>query len=160
MSQKRSKRQCCRRICFHAKNHPRGRPPFNFQISTFPGGLVVRIRRSHRRGRGSIPRLGTHFQLMTNKFENAICLRLTIWNESIDWGSRYVLKSRAPSEDRTHDPWFTRPVLYPLSYGGISQSRWTPKTWFETIHTVKSQHMVRNAVFNGYRLFTCCQISR
>lgn len=23
-----------------------------------PGGLVVRIRRSHRRGRGSIPRLG------------------------------------------------------------------------------------------------------
>ena len=24
----------------------------------------------------------------------------------------------APSEDRTHDPWFTRPVLYPLSYGG------------------------------------------
>ena len=28
------------------------------------------------------------------------------------------IKSRAPSEDRTHDPWFTRPVLYPLSYGG------------------------------------------
>ena len=27
-------------------------------------------------------------------------------------------KTRAPSEDRTHDPWFTRPVLYPLSYGG------------------------------------------
>ena len=27
-------------------------------------------------------------------------------------------KIRAPSEDRTHDPWFTRPVLYPLSYGG------------------------------------------
>ena len=26
-----------------------------------PGGLVVRIRRSHRRGRGSIPRLGTPF---------------------------------------------------------------------------------------------------
>ena len=26
-----------------------------------PGGLVVRIRRSHRRGRGSIPRLGTYF---------------------------------------------------------------------------------------------------
>ena len=29
-----------------------------------------------------------------------------------------VTKTRAPSEDRTHDPWFTRPVLYPLSYGG------------------------------------------
>ena len=26
-----------------------------------PGGLVVRIRRSHRRGRGSIPRLGNIF---------------------------------------------------------------------------------------------------
>ena len=26
-----------------------------------PGGLVVRIRRSHRRGRGSIPRLGMDF---------------------------------------------------------------------------------------------------
>ena len=26
-----------------------------------PGGLVVRIRRSHRRGRGSIPRLGIAF---------------------------------------------------------------------------------------------------
>ena len=29
--------------------------------SDLPGGLVVRIRRSHRRGRGSIPRLGTYF---------------------------------------------------------------------------------------------------
>ena len=28
---------------------------------TFPGGLVVRIRRSHRRGRGSIPRQGNFF---------------------------------------------------------------------------------------------------
>ena len=27
---------------------------------TVPGGLVVRIRRSHRRGRGSIPRLGSY----------------------------------------------------------------------------------------------------
>ena len=27
----------------------------------FPGGLVVRIRRSHRRGRGSIPGQGTLF---------------------------------------------------------------------------------------------------
>ncbi len=26
----------------------------------------------------------------------------------------------APSEDWTHDPWFTRPVLYPLSYGGMA----------------------------------------
>ena len=32
--------------------------------------------------------------------------------------SRLSDKTRAPSEDRTHDPWFTRPVLYPLSYGG------------------------------------------
>ena len=29
--------------------------------SAVPGGLVVRIRRSHRRGRGSIPRLGSMF---------------------------------------------------------------------------------------------------
>ena len=31
-----------------------------------PDGLVVRIRRSHRRGRGSIPRLGVHFYKFTN----------------------------------------------------------------------------------------------
>ena len=30
-------------------------------LSDIPGGLVVRIRRSHRRGRGSIPRLGRTF---------------------------------------------------------------------------------------------------
>ena len=128
MSQKRSKRQCCRRICFLAKNHPRGRPPFNFQISTFPGGLVVRIRRSHRRGRGSIPRLGTCFQVGPNKFDSEISLCTFIYDMSISRVKPVVLKLRAPSEDRTHDPWFTRPVLYPLSYGGISQSRWTPKT--------------------------------
>ena len=29
--------------------------------ASVPGGLVVRIRRSHRRGRGSIPRLGSIF---------------------------------------------------------------------------------------------------
>ena len=33
-------------------------------------------------------------------------------------GMETLVKGRAPSEDRTHDPWFTRPVLYPLSYGG------------------------------------------
>ena len=31
-------------------------------ISNFPGGLVVRIRRSHRRGPGSIPGQGTIFE--------------------------------------------------------------------------------------------------
>ena len=31
------------------------------------GGLVVRIRRSHRRGRGSIPRLGRSFVPMLTK---------------------------------------------------------------------------------------------
>ena len=31
------------------------------RLSPLPGGLVVRIRRSHRRGRGSIPRLGIAF---------------------------------------------------------------------------------------------------
>ena len=30
-------------------------------LPDIPGGLVVRIRRSHRRGRGSIPRLGRTF---------------------------------------------------------------------------------------------------
>ena len=30
-------------------------------LADLPGGLVVRIRRSHRRGRGSIPRLGITF---------------------------------------------------------------------------------------------------
>ena len=33
-----------------------------------PGGLVVRIRRSHRRGRGSIPRLGRSLLLPEAKF--------------------------------------------------------------------------------------------
>ena len=34
--------------------------------TSLPGGLVVRIRRSHRRGRGSIPRLGSNFLDMKN----------------------------------------------------------------------------------------------
>ena len=29
-----------------------------FRVNMIPCGLVVRIRRSHRRGRGSIPRMG------------------------------------------------------------------------------------------------------
>ena len=33
----------------------------NYWILAVPDGLVVRIRRSHRRGRGSIPRLGEGF---------------------------------------------------------------------------------------------------
>ena len=44
------------RVPYTTKFHP--------GIATFPGGLVVRIRRSHRRGRGSIPRLGTCFSLI------------------------------------------------------------------------------------------------
>ena len=32
-----------------------------YHTSDFPGGLVVRIPRSHRGGRGSIPRLGRFF---------------------------------------------------------------------------------------------------
>ncbi len=32
--------------------------------SNVPDGLVVRIRRSHRRGRGSIPRLGGNFYIL------------------------------------------------------------------------------------------------
>ena len=90
--------------------------------SAVPGGLVVRIRRSHRRGRGSIPRLGTCFQVGPNKFDSEISLCTFIYDMSISRVKPVVLKLRAPSEDRTHDPWFTRPVLYPLSYGGISQA--------------------------------------
>ena len=30
-------------------------------VPAIPCGLVVRIRRFHRRGRGSIPRMGVHF---------------------------------------------------------------------------------------------------
>ena len=36
-------------------------PTFGTLQMSLPGGLVVRIRRSHRRGRGSIPRLGSLF---------------------------------------------------------------------------------------------------
>ena len=38
---------------------------FSLTLTTLPGGLVVRIRRSHRRGRGSIPRLGKSFFVFT-----------------------------------------------------------------------------------------------
>ena len=38
------------------------------EISAFPGGLVVRIWRSHRHGRGSIPRLGIHFSFLCYLF--------------------------------------------------------------------------------------------
>jgi hypothetical protein len=36
--------------------------------TAIPGGLVVRIRRSHRRGRGSIPRLGRQVHFAFFKF--------------------------------------------------------------------------------------------
>ena len=35
----------------------------SYKIDAFPCGLVARIRRSHRRGRGSIPRKGEYFLL-------------------------------------------------------------------------------------------------
>ena len=35
-------------------------------VQHFPGGLVVRIRRSHRRGPGSIPGQGTHLYVRIN----------------------------------------------------------------------------------------------
>ena len=39
------------------KKHGKGKK----KQSVIPCGLVVRIRRFHRRGRGSIPRMGEHF---------------------------------------------------------------------------------------------------
>ena len=44
--------------CQSTRVRPSSWPPFSTWL---PGGLVVRIRRSHRRGRGSIPRLGSIF---------------------------------------------------------------------------------------------------
>ena len=42
-----------------------------------PDGLVVRIRRSHRRGRGSIPRLGEGFSRICARFPcNSHVIRL------------------------------------------------------------------------------------
>ena len=38
----------------------------------FPDGLVVRIRRSHRRGRGSIPRLGVKIFERTKNLQNLV----------------------------------------------------------------------------------------
>ena len=122
MSQKRSKRQCCRRICFLAKNHPRARPPFNFQISTFPGGLVVRIRRSHRRGRGSIPRLGTSF------FKN-------FWRETKS-DECLALCKYFPD---------TRAIFRPSALVSPSKTRETPNNWLGAlfssigIRTLKKQ---------------------
>ena len=37
--------------------------------TAIPDGLVVRIRRSHRRGRGSIPRLGESFAYLLKVFK-------------------------------------------------------------------------------------------
>ena len=44
--------------------NPRNAPCYYSVRPYIPGGLVVRIRRSHRRGRGSIPRLGITFWLI------------------------------------------------------------------------------------------------
>ena len=50
--------------------------PATFQTFTtlllhLPGGLVVRIRRSHRRGPGSIPGQGTRFDKLQPSISNA-----------------------------------------------------------------------------------------
>ena len=45
----------------HHVPRSRARPECLSGLTSLPGGLVVRIRRSHRRGRGSIPRLGSTF---------------------------------------------------------------------------------------------------
>ena len=46
------------RTCLQEKSSPH---LLNRELHLLPRGLVVRIRRSHRRGRGSIPRTGTIF---------------------------------------------------------------------------------------------------
>ena len=121
--------------------------------SAVPGGLVVRIRRSHRRGRGSIPRLGTCFQVGPNKFDSEISLCTFIYDMSISRVKPVVLKLRAPSEDRTHDPWFTRPVLYPLSYGGHFAKMVVFKDVISNVSFIWSLLKTKNAALNRYWLF-------
>ena len=61
-----------------------------------PGGLVVRIRRSHRRGRGSIPRLGRSLLLPEAKFPSRRESIVVVQSRSYDhlcsmhvWGPTY-----------------------------------------------------------------------
>jgi hypothetical protein len=53
-----------------------------------------------------------------------ICFKLILFHlhAFISIACKRNFKMSAPSEVRTHDPWFTRPVLLPLSYGGTCDS--------------------------------------
>ena len=60
-------------------------------------------------------------QLLTISTHNGRCFENTwaIFMWLFERCSDLIKKNLGPREDRTPDPWFTRPVLYPLSYGAI-----------------------------------------
>ena len=65
-----------------------------------PGGLVVRIRRSHRRGRGSIPRLGRHFSHWL-----PLSLSLCEWGRQTSFPAKTALLGRTANSN-THIYWW------------------------------------------------------
>src|SRR4029434_4173327 len=49
------------------------------------------------------------------------------------------LQSTGSSEDCTHDPWFTRPVLLPLSYEATRLQLLATKIWCSTVYVVPEE---------------------
>ena len=83
-----------------------------------PRGLVVRIRRSHRRGRGSIPRTGTAFSFVYSHWAIAGCSNQSFLSalDDIFLGSIVVSISACHAEDRGSiprrgDDFFSPPFL-------------------------------------------------
>ena len=75
----------------------------NREIHLLPRGLVVRIRRSHRRGRGSIPRTGTIFFSLLYPI-SLVILSLFVPPSTIILGSIVVSISACHAEDRGSIP--------------------------------------------------------
>ena len=77
--------------------------------AAIPGGLVVRIRRSHRRGRGSIPRLGRQalfaiFTTFLNSCCNAVIRMCTVEANIVSIGGSVVEYSPATRVARVRFP--------------------------------------------------------
>ena len=73
--------------------------------TAIPGGLVVRIRRSHRRGRGSIPRLGRHALFaFLNSCCNAVIRLCTVKDKIVSIGGSVVEYSPATRVARVRFP--------------------------------------------------------
>ena len=81
--------------------------------SSVPCGLVVRIRRFHRRGRGSIPRMGVHFfsllldAILRNPgsrngqtFRNSLRIKISLWKSHFSIYIRICMRKSLPLTHR------------------------------------------------------------